>query len=281
MSDAPLSLPAEARRKEIVRLLLAQEAITIPELVARFHVSAMTAHRDLDELQARGVLRKVRGGATAQPSTQYESSLAYRLSVMTQAKQALGRHAVAHVEPGSSILLDDSTTCLAMVPFLAGIPGLTVVTNFLCVVEAVTQMKETDIRLIVVGGTYDPKYHSFLGLVASRALSDLRVDRCFLSVPALDPQDGVFHQEASQVRIKRGMIEVADSSILLVDSSKVPKRALHRIVGLDAFERIIVDRPTDTDSIDALRRSGATVEVAGDEGEDEAQAVGNGSRDDD
>jgi DeoR/GlpR family transcriptional regulator of sugar metabolism len=257
------SVPAaEARRQQIMRLLLERETITVRELTGRFRVSAMTVHRDLDALQARGILRKVYGGATAQPSGLYESSLAFRLGSMSAAKRAIARRAAQRVAPGSSVILDDSTTALELVPFLARIPQLTIVTNFLSVAERLAAARDVDTKLIVVGGAYDPKYHSLLGIVAEQTLLELRVDLCFLSVPAVDVRNGAFHQEPHQARVKRRMTEVAASSTLLVDSSKLGKQALHRIVGLDAFDCVIVDEAAPAADVEALRESVAHVEIA-------------------
>lgn len=255
------ALGADARREQITRLLLERDTVTVRELAERFAVSAMTVHRDLDRLEARGILRKVHGGATAQPSSLYESSLVFRLGAMADEKRAIARRAALEVQPGSSVLLDDSTTCLAMVPFLIRIPQLTIVTNFLSVVDQVTLHKDAETKLILLGGDYDVKYHSLLGVLAEHALAELRVDQCFLSVSAVDAS-GVFHQEPHQARIKQRMTESASSAILLVDSSKLGKRALHRIVGLDAFDLLIVDERAPANEVSALRSSQAQVLVA-------------------
>jgi DeoR/GlpR family transcriptional regulator of sugar metabolism len=247
----------------ILRLLLEQNQVKVRELTERFSVSAMTVHRDLDALEHRGVLRKVRGGAAAQPTGLYESSIGFRLSEAPEAKRQIARLAARKVEPGSSIVMDDSTTALAMLPYLKEIQGLTIVTNFASIVEVISQMADSSVTLVAVGGTYNPKYHSFGGVLAEQALQSLHVDRCFLSVAAVDVRRGAFHQEPDQAAIKRMMIAIADHSTLLVDSSKFANRALHRIVELDAFDSAIVDSGTDAATVSALRSSGLEVHVAG------------------
>ena len=271
------SLGARARREQITRLLLERDAVKVRELAELLRVSTMTVHRDLDALQRHGILRKIHGGATAQPSSLYESSLGFRLGAMEEAKRTIARRAALEVTPGSSVLLDDSTTCLALVPFLVRIPQLTIITNFLTVVDRLAAHKDGTTRLILLGGDYDEKYHSLLGIAAEQALSELRVDRCFMSVSAVDVRSGVFHQEPHQARIKRKMTEIASSAILLVDSSKVGKRALHRIVGFDAFDLVVVDDGADPADVSALRATGIKVAVArGGEADEHGHKWGNG-----
>lgn len=250
------------RRETILRLLLERDGVTVRELTERFQVSTMTAHRDLDALAERGVLRKVRGGATAQPSAAYESSLTFRLSEMQEAKERIARAAASQVQPGSSLVLDDSTTGLAMIPHLAEIPELTIVTTFVSIVDEVARLTDSSLNVIGIGGEYDPKYHAFGGTMAEQALRNLRVDQCYLAC-LVDIARGAFHREAGQAALKRTMMGIADESVLLADASKFTKRGMHRVATLDAFDRAVVDDTTDPEIVSALRASGLDVEVAG------------------
>jgi DeoR/GlpR family transcriptional regulator of sugar metabolism len=263
MTDHETTTSARDRRQAVLEMLLDRESVTVKELTERFGVSTMTVHRDLDALEHRGVLRKVRGGATAQPTGLYESSLTFRRHEMVEEKALIAAVAARRVEPGSSVVLDDSTSAQAMLVHLAEIPQITIVTNFVSIVEEIAGMAEAAPRLIVVGGTYSEKYHSFGGVLVEQALRDLRVDHCFLSVSAIDVRRGAFHQEPDQAVIKRMMIEIADRSTLLADSSKFGKRAMHRVVGLDAFEAVVVGDTTEPSIVSAVRAHGVGVDVAG------------------
>jgi DeoR/GlpR family transcriptional regulator of sugar metabolism len=253
---------AGARRAAIQDLLRERHEVTVNDLVERFDVSIMTVHRDLDALENRGVLRKVRGGATAQPSTFYENALAFRIEESTAAKEAIGEAAARLVAPGSSIVLDDSTTVLAMLPHLVNSPQLTIVTNFVSVLDAVRAMTDDTIDVIFVGGTYKSKYGSVGGALTVNSLKEFRVDQCFLSVSAVNVALGAFHREADHAELKRAMIGIAEESILLVDSTKFTKRAMHRIVDFDAFKLVIVDEATPHEVVDGLRARSVAVEVA-------------------
>ena len=256
------NLAVGERREAIVRLLLERDSVTVRELTERFQVSTMTAHRDLDALAERGVLRKVRGGATAQPTALYESSLTFRLSEKREAKEYIARVAASLVQPGSSLVLDDSTTGLAMLPHLAQIPEVTVVTTFVSIVDELAHMTDGSLNVIGIGGEYNPKYHAFGGVMAEQALRSLRVDQCFLAC-LVDINRGAFHREPDQAALKRTMMEIADESTLLADSSKFSKRGMHRVATLDAFERAVVDDTTEPAIVSALRAGGLDVEVAG------------------
>ena len=257
------SVSSRERRDTIMHLLLESESVVVRDLADRFNVSAMTVHRDLDALEAIGVLRKVRGGATAQPTSVYESSLAFRLGKMADAKRSIAELAARRVTPGASVALDDSTTTLAMMPFLAEIPELTIVTYFASVVEEFARQAQSSLRLIVIGGTYNHKYHSFGGALAEQQLRNLSVDHSFVSVSSVDVERGAFHQELGQAALKRTLVHIARDSSLLVDATKFRRGGLHRVVELSELQAIYVDTTADARTVGTMRSAGLDVHVAG------------------
>ncbi len=124
----PSLAPAE-RRERIAEIVLANESVSARDLASRFDVSVMTVHRDLDELERQGVLRKIRGGATPQPSSLIESNVRYRLATAKAEKETLAHFALTMIEPGQALLLDDATTTLALARLLPSIAPQTVITN--------------------------------------------------------------------------------------------------------------------------------------------------------
>lgn len=263
MSGEYEGVSSRGRRDAIVAMLLERDSVTVRELAERFSVSAMTVHRDLDALETIGVLRKVRGGATAQPSAVYESSLGFRLGQMADAKRRIAELAAERIKPGASVALDDSTTTLAMLPFLAEIEELTIVTYFASIVEEVARLTPDTLKLIVIGGTYSHKYHAFGGSLAEQQLVRLSVDHSFVSVSSVDvARNAAFHQELDHAALKRTLVHIARDSSLLVDATKFASSALHQVVDLTELDAIYVDDSTPVATIEQLRRGAADVHVA-------------------
>ena len=105
------------------RAVLTQPFVAVKDLARMFDVSVMTIHRDLDELEVQGILRKVRGGATPQPSSIFESNARYRVTVARAEKQALAKFALTLIEPGHAVVVDDSTTGLTLAHTSGGDPA--------------------------------------------------------------------------------------------------------------------------------------------------------------
>ena len=102
-----------ARQRAITDAVMAEGAIRIEQLADRFEISLMTVHRDLDELESRGLLRKSRGVATALSTSLVESSDVYRAGRQVPEKESLALAALNFIEPGQALFLDDSTTVLS------------------------------------------------------------------------------------------------------------------------------------------------------------------------
>lgn len=252
------SLAPEQRQDRIAELVLKQPFIAAKDLAERFDVSLMTIHRDLDELEAHGVLRKVRGGATPQASSLFESNVRYRLTVASEEKQALARAALLQIEPGQAVLIDESTTGLALARLLPARVPLTVITNSLSVMQELRSVR--DIKLIVLGGDYWPRHEAFCGLACEAAVSALRADVLFMSSTAIS--GGVAYQPDQDMAIaKRAMIAAAGRRVLLVDHSKFGRVALHRLAPLTAFDLVMTDDGIDDGGLRQLQEAQVAFEV--------------------
>ena len=246
------------RQDRIAELVLQQPFVAAKDLAESFGVSLMTIHRALDELEARGVLRKVRGGATPQPSSLFESNVRYRLTLAGEEKQLLARAALPLIEPGQAVLIDESTTGLALARLLPERAPLTVITNSLSVMQELRSAR--DIKLIVLGGDYWPRHEAFCGLACEAAVSALRADVLFMSTTAIS--GGVAYQPDQDMAIaKRAMIAAAARCVLLVDHTKFGRVALHRLAPLTDFDLVMTDAGIDDAGLRQLREADVPYEV--------------------
>lgn len=248
-----------ARRQLIAEAVMAEGAMRIEDLTERFGISLMTAHRDLDELVSRGLLRKTRGIVSAAPTSLSESSDVYRSSRQGAEKRAIAEAAAAFVEPGQAVFFDDSTTVLQMVPHLSARVPLTAITNSITLINELKGMR--DLTLLGLGGQFYNWCNAFMGPVTTTEIRRLRADRAFLSMAAIT-DDMVFHQSPEMAETKRAMFDSAAMRILLADHTKFERRALHAMGALDEFDVVIVDDATPPRTVDRMQSRGINVIVA-------------------
>jgi DeoR/GlpR family transcriptional regulator of sugar metabolism len=233
--------------------------VTVDALAGELDVSRMTVHRDLDELQQSGVLRKIRGGASAQRSSQFESDLPYRLRAAITEKRAIGRAAAELASEGDVVIIDDSTTSLEVLPHIVGSVPMTIITNFMPAMEMLGGKPET--TLVGLGGEYIPRYRAFLGVGCEKALAELYADVLFASTSALRGLD-VYHQDQRVVGAKRAMMAAAQRRVLLMDSTKLDQGALHRLGSVTEFTHVVVDDGADPALVALISEAGVDVIVA-------------------
>ncbi|MGW1376506.1 DeoR/GlpR family DNA-binding transcription regulator [Streptomyces sp. NPDC002446] len=248
----------EERRRRMRETVIARGFARTADLAEEFGISLMTAHRDLDALQAQGWLRKVRGGATGLPSAQFHGSVAERMATMAQTKQQLARAAATLLVPGQTVLLDDSTTCLLLAHQVAEHTPLTVITNSLPAIT--TLAKEPGISLITLGGAYFPAYDAFMGPHTADAVRAFRADVLFLSTTAVT-NHRCYHTSPETVQVKRAMMESAGRRILVADHTKFTKGGLYALAPLTDFELLIVDDGLPPEQIRGIRAAGTEVMV--------------------
>lgn len=253
------SLRQSERHDALTELVLSAGSMRIEELAEIFGVSTMTVHRDLDTLDAKGILRKSRGVATAVATSLFESSPDYRARQHQAAKKAVARAAFSLVEPGQAVILDDSTTVLHLAEMLPQRQPLTVITNFQRIMTAM--VGHPGIALIALGGQYYQWCDAYMGALTISALRALRADVLFMSTPGIT-DDICFHQHHEGALVKRAMFDSAARRILCVDNSKFTQRALHAHIALTEFDAVIVDSGIGHADLSRLQDKGINVIVA-------------------
>lgn len=261
----PATHPAPAASSKAARLHYIAESVrehgfvTVDALATDLSVSRMTIHRDLDELQVQNILRKVRGGASAQRTTTFESDFEYRANAMLVEKRAIARVAAQLAGDGDVVIVGESSTAAQVVPHLRLLENVTVMTNFLPVIDEVSS--DPAVSLIALGGMFDARYQSFLGLMCEQALGEVHADVLFASSSALLGVD-VFHQDEPVVKVKRAMLRASRTRVLMLDHTKLGHGALHRVGPVSDFTHVVVDAGSDRDAVAQIEETGVTVIVA-------------------
>ena len=213
---------AQGRRRKIMELVEQTGQVTIPDLVTRFSVSAVTARTDLDALSANGVVVRSHGGAVLYGPTQ---DYPLKLKSLKRAKPR----------------------------------SLTVITSALNIANELAAAPE--ISLIMLGGLLRTLAYSFVGPQAEATLRDLHADRLFLAVDAFDLEGGPSTPDVLEAQLNGLMMEVSKETTVVADSSKLGRRSLFRIGPIEKVHRLITDADAPKQFIDALRRKHVEVVV--------------------
>lgn len=253
----------DERRLEIIDLVRDAGRASVDELADKLGASKETIRRDLTELDGRGLLRKVHGGAvvvepTAMLSFQ-EGPFHARMSQQTPAKRAIARATARLFKPGDSLFIDTGTTTLLFAEELSRSKGLTIITNSGAIAALVA--KGEDNRVFQIGGEYRRGGQECIGELAVEQVRNFRAAHAVLTVAAVLPS-GFLNFDLQEAHVARAMIAQAGSTTILADSSKVGRAGIFEVCSLDGAQRLVIDRVPEEIG-QALEDSGIEVHVAG------------------
>lgn len=237
----------EERMGEMKDLISERGAVRIDELAKDFGVSEMTIRRDLDELEALGLARRVRGGAIALGPEPWEQ----RHQHNARAKARIAEKLLPMVPPSGTVAFDASTTIYRLAASIENVRDLTVVTNGW---DTFHSMKDTPgVNASLTGGTEEPRTGSLVGPLAVRTAQGFLYDTFFSSAAALDSELGPSEAAVAESEVKRAFGQTSHRIVLAVDHSKLGTRAQARVFDFEQIDLLVTDLAPSDPRLDPYR----------------------------
>ena len=237
--DQAAPMIPDQRRELILRQLRQHGILSVHQLTVMFSCSHMTVRRDISVLEQEGGAYSVPGGVRIASQVSAEPSHQIKSVVELGEKQAIARHAAELLHAGMTVYLDAGTTTLSIVPHLAALENMTVITNDFPIVEALVEAPH--VNVIHVGGVLDHPNRSSVGPLAAATLLQLSSDIAFISSSSWDLQRGLTTPAALKVEVKRAAMQSASRTALVTTSSKYGTFGTYKIAPLQRFDLVITD----------------------------------------
>lgn len=258
MADTDRMLKEE-RQQLILGVIQKQKRVTVPELSRMFGISEVTIRRDLHDLAMSGKLQRTHRGAIEALPAPPEPPVIQRMAEAAESKQRIAQAAAAMVAEGESIFLGSGSTTMLVARALAVRPlRLTVVTNALNIAAELAPVDDT-ITVVLTGGVLRGAELSVLGHIAEQALQEVRFDKVFMGAQALSVEGGWSTEHMPEVPTTRRIIDMAPQLILLVDHTKLDRRAAAFIAPMKRVTTLVTD--TEADPAFVARVEGLGVRV--------------------
>jgi DeoR/GlpR family transcriptional regulator of sugar metabolism len=250
----------EKRRDAILELARHSNELKVDEIAERFGVSRETIRRDLAQLDARGLLRRVHGGAL-KPQTATEAPFHERMAENARAKQRIGRAAAQLFEDNDTLMVDAGSTTEAFAAELAGAGRFTIITNSVGVAGRLHRGGSTS-RVYLIGGEYRGEAGETVGSLTLEHIGRYRADHAVLTVGAIDAADGFMDYDVEEAMVARAMVRQAQRVTVIADHSKFGRVAMAKVCELAAVARLVTDMPPPPPLADAIRAAGIELIVA-------------------
>ena len=252
-------LPTQ-RRQAILAEVRQRSAVAADDLAREFDVSVETIRRDLRDLQQKGLLDRVYGGATQPAGRSSEGSFAARSTRHIEAKRAIAGLAATLAEPGETIVIDVGTTALEVARALPAAFHGRVLTN--SVPAALELSAREHIEVLLCGGQVRGGDAACSGATAQAFFEEFYADRAFLGSGGIHPEAGLTDYYPAEVVVRRTIIAHTAACYVLADSSKLGAIAVHRVCPLDRVTAVLTDDAADPAACQALAEAGAELRIA-------------------
>ncbi len=218
-------------------------------------VSLMTIHRDLDALELRGAVVKVRGGAR---SVRHAGDLGYdiRMQENVEGKLAMSEKALGLLRPNATVFLDASTTNLMLARKMPDIQ-LNIFTTGPNIAVELARLQNPNITMCC--GTLNRKNMALSGPNTQQMLENINIDMAFIGVSGCFADAGFTCGTEADMVIKRTVIRRARTSVMMCDSTKFSRLMPYTFASFADVQYLISDKAVPEAVADAAEQAGVTV----------------------
>jgi len=227
----------EERQEYILGRISKNNRIHITELITELGVSDDTLRRDLAELDKKGLLTKVHGGAITKSGISIEFS--ERLNTATRIKQEMASKLVPLFKEGDIILMDAGTSNLEVVRQIPKNMNLTIYTNCFPIANELFNYPKVD--LIFLGGKVFPSSQITLGVSVYQMLQTIRADWAIIGISDIHPKEGLTTSDREEAIIKRTMIEQGIKRVVIADGHKLDTARNFHVASLREIDYIVTE----------------------------------------
>ena len=244
---------AHVRRQKIIDLLKEDGSAKVIQLARLFKVTEVTIRQDLEKLEQEGLIFREHGGAYLKNLNENIQSFAPLNADNMDKKISIGKKAASFVDSGDTIILDSGSTTTEIAKNLKGKKEITVITNALNI--ALLLGGDSGIEVIVTGGEFKPPTISLTGQKAADFFENIHVDKLFLASAGISLRAGLTYPSLSDIAVKKAMIDAADITYLVADSTKMGRNSLASLGALSLIDYIITDDTIDAKHLELFKEN--------------------------
>jgi DeoR/GlpR family transcriptional regulator of sugar metabolism len=207
------------RDTKILETLTSRGRTEVSELAEQLGVSAVTMRKDLDALQAQGLVVREHGFATLSNPNDVGGRLAYHY----QEKLAIARCGAELVSDGETVMIENGSCCALLARQIADTKrDVTIVTNSVFIAEYVRDAP--DVHVTLLGGAIQPDSQVAVGPLVRTCAREFVVESLFIGADGWI--DGMSFTNNDQMRAEavRTMAESAARVVVLTESEKFSRR---------------------------------------------------------
>lgn len=241
------------RQSIILEELRAFNKVESSRLCNLLSVSEDTIRRDLNDLEKKGQLKKVHGGAI---SLSYIPSFKKREVIEIQTKHEIAKKALSLIEDDMVLIIDGGTSNLQLVNLLPQDKKLTIFTNSIPVASKLCEYSNID--GVMLGGNILSKGYTTIGPQAIEPLQEIHADMCFLGITSID-LDGLTEANRQETNIKKNIIKASNKVATLTISDKIYTKQPYKVCDLSFLDILITELNPEDPKLAPFKQKGIRI----------------------
>ena len=227
----------EDRTNRILELLVKEKKLEVAEISGHLGVSQVTVRKDLDAMEAQGLITREHGFAVLSSTDDIKGRLAWHY----EEKRKIACLAADLVKDGDTIMIESGSCCALLAKALTEIrKGVTIITNSAFIADYIR--RESDFQIVLLGGIYQQDARVMVGPMVRQCAENFWVDRFFIGVDGWSARTGFTNQDQMRAQAVRDMARQADQVIVLTESDKFTRHGTVPLNLKDRVSTVITDR---------------------------------------
>jgi DeoR/GlpR family transcriptional regulator of sugar metabolism len=237
----------EDRTSQILELLVKEKKLEVAELSAHLGVSQVTVRKDLDAMEAQGLITREHGFAVLSSTDDIKGRLAYHY----EEKKKIALRAAELVKDGDTIMIESGSCCALLAAALAELrTGITIITNSAFIADYIR--RSSDFQIVLLGGIYQQDAQVMVGPILRTCAESFYASKLFVGIDGFH-ENGVMGNNLLRSEAARTMAEHAQEVIILTESSKFTRPGVVSLFPLEHIQAIYTDEQIEAGQRDYLK----------------------------
>lgn len=250
-------MTTEQRKQKISELLKENDSVRVSELSHILDVSEVTVRSYLEDMEKKGLLSRVHGGAVSSYKPYYSMNLNQRLEANQTEKVEIAEKIAELIQNNDTVMLNAGTTTLLAFRKFPIEYNLNIVTNSIAI--ALEASSNPNYNVILAGGSVNTKYQFTYGNDAVKQIKKYHADKLILSVDGIDVEGGFTTYYNKESSVDLAMIEQSNCCIVAADRTKFWRRAFAKISDISVANYLVTNSDFSDERLEEIKELGINI----------------------
>ncbi|MEA5459817.1 DeoR/GlpR family DNA-binding transcription regulator [Arcicella sp. LKC2W] len=245
----------EERQQLILEKLGTDKKVTLVDLGQLLNVSYDSVRRDVIELEDKGLLKKVHGGAIAHSYLSMKPSKG--LGIVNTEFVTIAKKALKLLENNKIIIMDGGTTNFYIAEQIPKNLELTIVTNNPHLATALAEHPK--IEIILLGGSFYKRYQITIGSKTIQDLEHIQADLYFMGINSISLDNGLAIRHYEESILKQKMMNISRKTVTCVLEEKINRKENYNVCNFTDLSYLITSLSPSDELLNGFKNKGVEI----------------------